>query len=804
MNLYNKHLAQLAFLLLFIVPGITVAQDNLGVRGRVVDTENKPIVIGNVLILSATDSSLVKGGLCEDGNFSILGLNYGSFILKIDALGYQPYFKPFALTESLPTNPYDLGQTILDNTQLKEVVVTSRAMLFKREMDKLTVNVAETLLSNKGTAVDVLKSAPNVIVKSNGLVEVFGRGQALIYLDNQLISSTELLNSISSNDIQTIEIIENPSSRYDAAGNAVIKIITKRAQYEGYEGTLYLWPSYRTFGFLYSGLVIKYKKKKFSLYAAAAVQTGKFRFEEDYRRQLNQSPRITMDNDVVTDRQHKLDQGYIFKADYLLDSLSTISLNANGNVLNRKESITNTNFLKENDLAAGSINSFTLGKPLSTRLSLSSNYFRTLDTLGSEFTVSGQFTQFDAENINDIRQTTAFGNNEQQSQFRNNSRNTINIASFQPDYKKVFSKAFVLDAGLKGSRIFNSSAINFERREGDNWIADSSLINDFDYDENIMAGYCQFSGKRSAINYLLGVRGEWTKTEGFSNIQNLRVIDRKYHNFFPSAQLGYNVSSDMNIGLSYFNRINRPVYQDLDPFVNFVDSLSSFRGNPFLLPAYSHTLEAKLIYMEYASVSIGYIKRKSPIHLVVEQNNDGTNSFSAIMKNIESSESFFAGLVLPYELSWWTTFNSFGYSTNSAKYKDNGMVINNNKPSFYVNLYNEFRIPKWFSTEVTYEYVSPGVDGFFLLNPYQSLSLNFKKSFWDGKLDCQLSFNDIFFTEIESGESTVQNFNVAYDSKSDTRTIQLSLQWNFGKLKKSGELKGKAIDTPESDRIKKD
>lgn len=310
------------------------------------------------------------------------------------------------------------------------------------------------------------------------------------------------------------------------------------------------------------------------------------------------------------------------------------------------------------------------------------------------------------------------------------------------------------------------------------------------------------SGTLIKFSYIMGLRYENTLTNGFSTVQNLEVISRKYGNFFPSAQIGYKITPDLVFEASYANRINRPTYQDLDPFVNFIDSLSSFKGNPFLLPSYSHGVELGLVYFEYASIKLGYTKTINPMFLTVDRNL-GTNTFSVITKNIESSEAYTIAAVLPYEFPWWTTFNSFGYTFNTFKYLDAGEVITNDKPSFYVSLYNEFRIKKLFNIELTYDYVSPGSQGLFILRPYQSFGFSLARSILKNKVDLRFTVYDLFFTEIETGYSQIGDAYVDYSARTDTKLFQLSITWNFGKLK-IGSPDNKRFEGDEQERIKTD
>jgi hypothetical protein len=204
--------------------------------------------------------------------------------------------------------------------------------------------------------------------------------------------------------------------------------------------------------------------------------------------------------------------------------------------------------------------------------------------------------------------------------------------------------------------------------------------------------------------------------------------------------------------------------------------------------------------MEYASLKVGYTKTYNPIFLTVEKN-PGTNTFSGVTRNIESSELYNLSVVIPYELTWWTTFNTFGYTWNNFVYKENSVPTVNTKPSLYLSFYNEFRIPKLFNIEITYEWTSPGAQGIFVLRPYQTLNASISRDFLNKKLTARFSVFDAAFTQIESGFYESPEYYVDYSSRMDTRRVQLSLTWKFGKMKDQ-TLVGSSIDSEEKDRIK--
>ena len=788
------------FLFLFVFQYIFAQKATI--TGKVTNTTNKSIELGNVIALSAIDSSIIKGELFMDGNFKIFEIEENDFLLKITALGFSDYFQ--TIHRSNNDTLINAGTIQLKaNTALKEVEVVSKIPLFERDGEKVKVNVENSALSNIGTVLDVLRKSPTVQVNSNDDVSVFGKGQAIIYLDGMQIASTDILKTISSTEIKEIEIIANPSAKYDASGKAVINIITKKNNLEGYNGNLIHNTLYGKYLFTYSGLRFNYKRKKWSTFISYGFPHGKWWSSDQYYRYFknNDSTITEMKNNLVTVSDQVNSNNYRAGITYAIDTSSAIGFQYNGFYSQNRNTTENVNDVFKNSLPQFSLETHTVSKPKTINNSANINYTKKLDTLKSEFTVAIQYGNFLSKNLDEITQELFAGTTTSEQLKRNKGENNIQIYTAQADLTKAFNKKWKLESGLKESYIVNQSELNFENYSANGeWISDPAYFNGYKYDENISAGYSQLRFSKNKINARIGARVEYTMSDGFSKITGLKVIDREYFNVFPSAFFGYDFTKDLNTSIAYSSRITRPTFQDMNPFINYIDSLSSFRGNPYLLPAYTHSLEASLIYMKEASLTFSYARTNGALNLVVDKIT-GTDAFTAITKNLDYSETYSAGITIPYELSWWTTYNYFGYMTNTFVYGSNGSVIQNKKPMFYISLYDEFRVKKWFSTEITFEYTSSGVDGIFGFKPFYNLSANIKKTFFKDKLTCRFIASDILSTAYNRSFSKVEGFDVNYISRQTTHYFVLALNYRFGKLK-GNDFKDKTVNQEEYNRIK--
>lgn len=774
------------------------------IKGRIVDSKSQPIPLGNVIVLRANDSVLVKGDAFMDGIFKIEEIPTGSFLLKVTSVGYQDHFQSLSIPDSSVS--MDLGEIQLLNAgNLKEVEVVGTKPMFERDAEKVKVNVESSALSSVGTVLDVLKRSPTVRVDASDNVSVFGKGAAVVYVDGQLIASNDVLKTISSNDIKEIEIISNPSAKYDAAGKAVINIITKKNNLEGYNGNLIQNVLYdEKHAFTYSGIRFNYKKKKWSTFLGYGFPHGKGWSSDKYYRQLqsNGSTQTEMSNAIYHDNFIMNTHNYKAGITYSMDSVTNIGFQYSGYYSQTRDQIDNVNEVSKNHVPDAVIKTYTVSQPVLTNNTATLNFSRTLDTLKSDLSITAQYGDFLSNNRDDINQSILVGGLTNSQLKRSTGNNHIQIATGQADLSKLFNKKWKLETGIKESYVDNKSAINFANfSSAGSWVDDPSYVNGYSYSENVGALYAQTIYTKNKFTARAGLRTELTNSTGFSKATATRVIDRHYAHLFPSAYAGYDFNKDLNAGITYSTRIARPSFQDMDPFIQYIDSLSSFRGNPYLLTAYTHSLEASLIYMKEASFTLSYSRTNGAMNLVVDKLNDGSDAFVATTKNLDYSETYSVGITIPYELSWWTTYNYFGYMQNNFRYTSAGSVVNNSKPMFYMYLYDEFRFKKLFSMEVTFEYTGSGVDGMFNFDPFYDLSANLKKTFFKDKLTVRLVANDILKTNFTTGNSNVPGYNVRYESKSRTHFYQITLNYRFGKLK-ANDYRDKSVSNEEFQRIK--
>ncbi|HRD39396.1 MAG TPA: hypothetical protein PLC65_12250, partial [Bacteroidia bacterium] len=329
--------------------------------------------------------------------------------------------------------------TLLQGKSLSEITVTAKTPMFEADGEKVKVNVENTALNNAGNALDVLKRSPGVNVSTSDIVSVFGKGTAIIYLDGMIVSTVDILKALPSTDIKTIEIINNPSAKYDAGGRAVINIITVKNNLQGYNGNLIQNTLYIKSIFSYTGLRLNYTKRKWTTNLSLGTSKGEQWSSDIYKRYYKSYDTInTSMMNSIYDTQKYTDV-YYYRAGFNFrpDSLTTIGFQYNGYYDSKNNYSQNTNSILSNSIAQYNLNTSTHSRPVVANNSCNGNYIRKLDTLGSELFIAAQYGNFNLKTTSNIHQETTLYDSIVTSAKRNLNTNSINIFGAQLDFTKV-------------------------------------------------------------------------------------------------------------------------------------------------------------------------------------------------------------------------------------------------------------------------------------------------------------------------------------------------------------------------------
>ncbi|MEM9850212.1 MAG: outer membrane beta-barrel family protein, partial [Bacteroidota bacterium] len=648
--------------------------------GKIVTEAGQAVQVGNVVLLSPKDSSLIRGDLFMEGTFQFDQVMTSAFLLKVSALGYEAAYR---LVETAgDAIDLDVGAIVLNSQMLEGVEVVAQRALFEQKGSNLTINVANTALSNAGSAMDVLRNSPKVLVNNSGQLSVIGKGAALIYVDGQLVASTQILDNLTSNDLKKVEVIENPPAKYDAAGNAVINIVTKSGGLEGFKiGLVQEAGQGKHFrSFFKAGSY--YKANDWLFQASYGLRPWIRGGREYYFRTFDFENTLTeVDNKLKYDRQ-LLMHDVSFRTAFQLTANSKIGAQYTALLTHGEKDAINRNIYNENGATAFNLNTEIVG-PYDQNSHIANIYYeQQLDTLGSNWLVTAQYSNFDLERLENIDQLYE---NDSGSAFLNKrtfNTNDIDVLTAQLDYQKVWNAAHTTGMGIKNANIANSSLLNFESQQEDGTFQlDPTGSNNYDYYENILAAYVDWKWTLEKTNITAGLRSEWTHVDRATETDFFAT--QSYVNLFPSLSINHTFSDQTTLSLGYNRRIQRPQFQDLNPFVFYVDSLVSLRGNASLVPAFVDAFSASIAYRGW-NLSLNYNYTDQPINTVIQVTDfDNPGTFAFVRDNILSTQLYAAALARSVQYKTYSAYFMLGVRYEDHRVQDVANLLENRKAGYY-------------------------------------------------------------------------------------------------------------------------
>lgn len=767
-----------------------------GITGKVEDGENNPIPFVNVLLLKSADSSLVKGALTdENGLYVFKEVPAANYLVTASMLGYiQEYSSSFAIKGG-NGSPVEIPALVLfeDVEQLDQVKIVTTRPFIEREVDRTIVNVANSIVSGGSTVLEVLERAPGVIVdRQNDNISLLGKEGVIVQIDGKrtyldMTDVVAMLRSTSSENIDKIELITNPSSRYDAEGNAgIINIVMKENTSIGTNGNISIAGGSGRFTRERGSINLNHRSKRFNLYGNYSInRAGQYYDFDLYRNQTDGDQRNIIEQEMfMRIRNH----GQNAKAgiDYFISESTSIGLGWTGfwndsqtrtpearSVFRRQQ--TGPAYLETlSTIKMSNISSNQVGN-----LSLQHDFKEKGGKLSADF-ILGRFTR---ENDNELLTATIIPEDASNipdglvTQMPTN----IDILTFKIDYSKTLWEGWKFDIGVKSSTVESDNNLTLESGPVGDLEPDPELSNHFRYTEQVQAAYFNVGGSLFENTELqLGLRAEQTNSLGHSLTLN-QEVEREYLDFFPSFFISNQFSEKHQLNFSYSYRIDRPNYQNLNPARWYLDPFSIQRGNPFLNPQYTHALELQYginskIFISFGSSFIeDYV-----LHII--QPIDSRNA-ERVPQNIGTSQSYNLNLSFPVNISkaWKIQANLLGlYSTFSYQFQ--GTPLEAEQISGRLNLSNSILLGKGWRGEISGWVNTPAVEAMFETRWRGSLDVGIQKSFGE-KWKVKLSGQDLLHTNglVIFGEAAdfVQNYSLDFDS----RVAMLSITYSFGNQK---------------------
>ncbi|GAB3173141.1 TonB-dependent receptor [Telluribacter humicola] len=779
-----------------LLPG-TPASAQTGVRGQVsgsvLDEKQQAFPFVNVLLLKAKDSTLAKGTTTDvDGKYVIEQIEAGRYLTLVSMVGYQKvYSQPFVVGhEGVQLSTVTLST---DVQNLKEVNVVAKKPFIEQQIDRTVVNVENSIVSAGATALEVLERAPGITVdQQNERVQLRGKDGVIVQIDGKqtFLSQQELMNLLRntpSDNIEKIELITNPSSKYDAVGNSgIINIKFKRNKNFGTNGTFTVGGGVvgDKYGRGNGSLSLNHREGKISTFATLNGYKGNGFNTNDIYREIPYNDNITI-FDQKTYRRNS-SQNYSVRAgiDYFVTKKTTIGALVSGfhNDWNTPRGETNTRILNGDKSLRQTYQTITESGSKMNNISANVNLKHQFDDKGKELTFDADYVNYSGKsnNLLDTRYFTPTGEPSGTPELvRNGMPSDINIGVAKLDYTQSIGKA-KFETGLKSSYVASDNNMKFEQKL-DDWTLDPTRTNHFKYSENINAAYANLSGKINAkTQYQLGLRAEHTHSIGNSVTLN-DIRDRNYVNLFPSVFISRQLDSSNVLNLSYSRRIDRPDYQSLNPFEFYLDPYTFQRGNPNLKPQYTHSFQLTHTFKSFLNTSLAYSRIKDVIVREVPRLIAAENKTFVTTENLDNQDNLSLTISMPIPVTkWWSLQTNFTgvYNRYQTFYQSELFDVEQISWNAYAN--NQFRLPKGWSAEVSGWYNSKSVYGFFVANPQGMLNLGLQKTVLDKKGTLRLNVNDVFWTNKFKGVADFRDINLTVQSRWPSRQIRATFTYRFG------------------------
>ncbi len=651
----------------------------------------------------------------------------------------------------------------------------------------MEVLIANTVLSTSNSVREILSKSPDVIAGDEG-ISVFGKGNAILYLNDKRITEEQLALIVPAN-IQKIEIIRNPSAKYDAEGAAVIHIKTIKKNDNGYQVRLLQNMSHSEFGGsqIYSNINLNYNQGRLSGQGYYSLRLGEERMHLFTTRNRDDAATFLRTN-VDTDWQYDFDYYayYGLGLQYELKHNSYISVKYAG----FSEALGGNQYSKNNiiDNTSSSIyqNNMHLNETDKNH-SVSLNYSLDLDSLGSNLFIGGQFSYFGNDNDNFIDEKSIENGTNLSSNLKSLLDLKINILSLQADFYKVFANKNIFEAGLRYNYVNNGSATDFLVGQSEStFIKDDNLSNRFSYLETVGAAYVTFKGgtKSQKLNYSVGLRGEYTHYNLEVSQAVDQLIDSTYVSLFPNFSASLKLADEHTISLAYTSRIRRPSYQRLNPVLIYQDPYTSVQGNPTLTPSQAHALELTS-RVKRTTYRIGYAYTDNHFTGAAIRGNS-PNSYVLTRINLESKSHFFVSVSKSLHYNkWWTSINTLSANYTKFSRGNNDFEEIGSRPNFYFYTNHRFDLTKSLQAEVLFWYLGDNYEGIYHRRSMHNLTIAVSKSFFAKALKIRLIANDIFHGYIASGSYNVGETDIYYNRRWTTNYFRLSLTYHFGQIKKN-------------------
>lgn len=758
------------------------------ITGSIVDgNTQKPVEYATIAIYNLKDSSLVTGGITDDkGMFSIDKIPFGTFYAKATFIGYETFVsKPFNISPQSPIVEIGKLKFAPSGKNLGEVNVVAEKSEFENNIDKKVYNVDKNITNTGGTATEILQNIPSVTVDMDGKVSLRGSANVTILIDGKPSGLTggdrqALLQQIPANTIESIEVITNPSAKYDAEGMAgIINIKTKKDKKAGTNGNISVGAG--TNEKYNASLGLNKRTKKYNLY-------GNYSYRHERRNfygtasQLNYFP----NNNFYVDSKYNNDQLSDFHSgkggiDLFINDKNTLGLSASYS--NRNENypeVFNYEYQNLDHVPYLNLTRNNESTELNNTYEGSLEYKKTFTKPKKELTFSSNYST----NIRKDNDLYRFNSDPIPLQ-KNNSLGNFLTSTSQLDFAYPINEKSKFETGAKGSYRNNDNDQSAEKYDNsnDSYVNDFRFSNHFVFNEQVYAGYAMYSSSIKKFSYNAGLRAEHTLSTATLKTTNSKYINN-YFGLFPSGTIKLKPKESYDLQLGYSRRINRPNNQALNPFTDYSDSITIRTGNPYLKPEFIHSVEFGFnVYIKSLSIN-GSLYYRHTDNMITRYRYVDPNTGTGVLTfvNFSSSENYGMELTLRYQIGKKGNIMLSGNMfKNIINAKNIDPALQSAAFNWNTRVNGNYKVFKNTTIQLTGMYAAPIVfpNGSIrgMMNGYD---VGLRQDILKGKGSLTLNVTDVFNMRVFDIRVAGDNFVLKAYRKRESRVGTLTFSYRFG------------------------
>lgn len=775
---------------ILILPYGVVAQHFI--EGKVINEKTMDPLEYATIVLYNSDSTLVKGIVTNDsGYFKLENVKNDIYSLEVRLVGFTTVNKKVNVNKDLELGTIELNE---DNIELGEIEVNATVPPIQQKSDRLIVNVSSYMLTGGKTALDVIKSLPGVVVLENN-ISVIGKN-AVIYINGKPAdltgtSTDKILGTLQGNQIEKVELITNPSSRYDAGySGAIVDIRLKRDESLGFNGTVTMMLGVKESGMIYAPSASgNFRSRKFNVYGSYGINNGRYTQKYHELKKYN-SLNIPIEYDELgiykpsgTSQYSRVGIDYLISPKHIVGILANGSFYNGGNI---NRSTTNIRQIENSKIDSSIVSPINMDIN-SKMYSLNLNH-KWVISEGKELSTDFVFSR--ADHAQEQKMILSYLDSVENAMHPStgNGHNVVqktDVWTLKMDYQsKLFGDGMIEAGGQVMQVERNNSLVGF-LLTGGKWNENIDQSNNFTYNERIVALYINFSKKWNKLDMSGGLRGEQTYQKG-NQVVNNNDFSNTYFDIFPFSSIQYVFKQNQFLALSYAYKIDRPSFSMLNPFKFYISPNTYSSGNPDLKPLYNHNLQLRYNFRRYILI-LAYSKYNG---LFIQEpfQDDESKQQSFTYENFGTANIYAFSLNIPVLISKWWTLNFNGnvfYREYSSRFM--GDEFYNSYFNGNIRLNNQFSIRKGLKMQLNGFIASTNWNIARKISSAGSMDLSVEKALWDGKGNLSISIEDPFRWNQFRSVLKYKNIDTESHIIPDMRMIRVNFTYKFGsdKVKQS-------------------